>query len=314
MSKSKIPNIQSLGGKTWRILRFADISDKRWSAFNPSIAYSPTEGYTVLFRSSNYFFDPETTSTTVTVGARVQSRMWLGSLDENWQIIESSLREIDFSDCGILLKRGPEDGRLYWVDGAWEITAGLHEPSVELPRIGRFRVDGVKARLLELYQDGSLYDVEKNWMAPIVKSDNFDYIYNPVSIYKTGIGPIPVRPFSEDIRHVRGGSQLVPILDGQYLAIIHEADVKKVKVSIPRMFTVKDVSVRTYVHRFAVYSSEGALVGLGPRFKLGDARIEFAAGLVISGDDVIVSYGYKDVAAYLGTIKLQVVLDQIKEL
>jgi hypothetical protein len=313
MSKFKIPSIRDLGGDTWRILRFADEADKRWSAFNPSIAYSPVDGYTVLLRSSNYFFDPETTSTTMTVGARVQSRMWLGTLDEAWGIVPSSLREIDFSECGMAFKRGAEDGRLYWIDGAWEITAGLHEPGVDLPRIARFRLDGLKAKLIEIYQDGTLYDVEKNWMAPVIKSDNFDYIYNPISIYKKGIGPVQVRDPSEDIRHVRGGSQLVSLDDGRYLAIIHEADVRKVKVAIPRMFTIKDVSIRTYVHRFAVYNNDGVLVGLGPRFKLSDARIEFAAGLVIHGEDIIVSYGYKDVAAYLAKINLYATLSQIED-
>lgn len=313
MFNSKPPTIQSMGGTTWRILRFADSSDKRWSAFNPSIAYSPIEGYVVLFRSSNYFFDPETSSTTVTTGNRVQSRMWLGKLNDDWVLDLDTLQEVDFSDAGIQFKRGAEDGRLYWRDGAWEITAGLHEPGIELPRIGRFRVENFKAKLIEIYQDGKLFDVEKNWMAPAEPTENFDFIYTAIAVYKRGTGPVTLREPTEQIRHVRGGSQLQRLGDGRYLAIIHEADVKKTKVHIPRMFVTKDVSIRTYVHRFATYDQNGKLLGLGPRFKLSDARIEFAAGMVISGKDVIVSYGYKDVASYLGKIKLQTVLDGIEE-
>jgi predicted GH43/DUF377 family glycosyl hydrolase len=41
--------------------------------------------------------------------------------------------------------------------------------------------------------------------------------------------------------------------------------------------------------------------------------IEFAAGLVVCGEDVIISYGYKDVASYLGKIKLKAVLESLKE-
>lgn len=313
MSKSKYLSIKDLGGETWRILRFADESDKRWSAFNPSVAYSPDYGYTVLFRSSNYFFDPETSSTTLTVGAWVQSRMWLGTLTDDWLIDPKSLREIDFSEAGIKLKRGAEDGRLYWADGAWEITAGLYEPGMDLPRIGRFRLDGLKAKLVEIYQDGKLFDVEKNWMAPAESTKNFDFIYTAIATYKRGTGPVTLREPTDQIRHVRGGSQLQRLDDGRYLAIIHEADVKKTKVHIPRMFVTKDVSIRTYVHRFATYDQNGKLLGLGPRFKLSDARIEFAAGMVIAGDDVIVSYGYKDVASYLGKIELQTVLSGIEE-
>lgn len=313
MSKPSYSTIQDFGGETWRILRFADESDKRWSAFNPSISYSPVEGYVVLFRSSNYFFDPETSSTTVTVGARVQSRMWLGTLTDDWRIDPDSMREIDFSEAGIEFKRGAEDGRLYWVDGGWEFTAGLHEPRIELPRIGRFRLDGLKAKLVEIYQDGPLFDVEKNWMATAEPNPNFDFVYTPTAIYKRVTGRVDLRLPTDDIRHVRGGSQLQELDDGRYLAIVHEADVKKVRVKIPRMFVTRDVSIRTYVHRFATYDQNGKLLGLGPRFKLSDARIEFAAGMVIVADYVIISYGYKDVASYLGKLNLQTVLDGIEE-
>jgi hypothetical protein len=313
MSKSKPISFKSLGGETWRVLRFADFLDKRWSAFNPSIAFSPVEGYVVLFRSSNYFFDPETASTTITVGNRVQSRMWLGTLKNDWTLDLETLQEIDFSEAGIQFKRGAEDGRLYWVDGSWEITAGLHELGVELPRIGRFRLEGLKAELVKIYNDGQLFDVEKNWMAPIDQNANFDFVYSSVDIYIDGQGPVRVKEPSESTRHVRGGSQLWGLSDGRYLAIVHEADVKKTRVHIPRMFVTKDVSIRTYVHRFATYDNFGKLLGLSPRFKLSDARIEFAAGLVVAGTDVIVSYGYKDVASYLGKINLNVVLESIEE-
>jgi hypothetical protein len=303
-----------MGGKTWRILRFPDEADKRWSAFNPSIAYSPVYGYTVLFRSSNYFFDPETTSVVLTTGSRVMSRMWLGTLTKDWLLDTSTLREIDFSNSGLAFKRGAEDGRLYWVDGSWEITAGIYEPGVvDLPRIGRFRLNNLEASFIELYQDGDLFDVEKNWMAPTKPSLKFEFVYTPVASYKKGNGPTILRDIAGSIRDIRGGSQLSGLVDGRYLAIVHEADVKKAKVYIPRMFVHKDLSIRTYVHRFATYDQNGKLIGLGPRFKLSDARIEFATGMVIAGDDVIVSYGYKDVAAYLGKINLNVVLESIEE-
>jgi hypothetical protein len=166
---------------------------------------------------------------------------------------------------------------------------------------------------VKIYTDGQLFDVEKNWMAPIDASPNFDFVYTSVDIYKDGVGPVRLKDPTEDIRHVRGGSQLWALPDGRYLAIIHEADVKKVKVHIPRMFVTKDISIRNYVHRFATYDSFGKLLGLGPRFKLSDARIEFAAGLVVENNNVIVSYGYKDVASYLGKINLNVVLESIEE-
>lgn len=310
----KFPVFTDLGGETWRILRFADENDKRWSAFNPSIAYSPKEGYVVLFRSSNYFLDPVLPDATITVGASVKSNMWLGNLDADWQIDKSSLRVIDFSDAGLVFKRGAEDGRLYWRDDSWEITAGLKEPEVPLPRIGTFRLDGLKARLKTLHSSGTLYDVEKNWMAVANADASFDFIYNPVSTYVEGVGPSQVREVDESVRHVRGGSQLWDLGDWGYLAIIHEAVVTPCNVYIPRYFAYKTIRSRDYVHRFARYNKDGVLVGLSDKFKLSDALIEFAAGLVVTDDkEVIVSYGYKDVASYLGKIKLDKVLKMIKD-
>jgi predicted GH43/DUF377 family glycosyl hydrolase len=55
------------------------------------------------------------------------------------------------------------------------------------------------------------------------------------------------------------------------------------------------------------------LIGLSDRFKFDGVRIEFAAGLVVDGTDVIISYGYKDVVAKLAKIKLAKVKKMIKE-
>jgi hypothetical protein len=306
-----VSKFEDLGGESWKILRLPEKDDVKWSAFNPSIAYSPEDGYVVLFRSSNYFLDPNTTEAKLTLGATVKSRMWLGTLSNSWEI--EDLREIDFSDAGIQFKRGAEDGRLYWVDGAWELTAGLKEPSVPLPRIGRFRLDGLKAKLVEIYEDGPLYDVEKNWAAPVGGSPEFDYVYNPVSVYKRGIGPVAVREVSDLVRDVRGGSQLWPI-GGGYLSIIHDVTVDVRYMYIPRYFSYRNVKFRDYRHRFAKYDQNGKLIALSKIFKLSDARIEFAAGLVITDqNDVLVSYGYKDVASYLGKISLEKVLSMLEE-
>lgn len=306
---------QDLGGETWRIRRFPLEDDKRWSAFNASIGYSPVEGYVVLFRSSNYFFDPNTGETVATIGARVKNRMFLANLDESWSIIESTQREVDFSGCGTFL-RGPEDGRLYWRDGAWEISAVMREPHVtdDIPRIGTFRLDGTKASLLKLHTDGDLQPVEKNWMPFYSKPGDADFVYSAVSVYKHGAGKVDRRK-SGDIAdsRVRGGSCLWALDDGTNLAIVHEVSQELVTRYSSRKFGYTSRTERDYCHRFALYSENGTLLKLSDPFKLSDAKIEFAAGLVVSGDDVLVSYGYKDVAAYLGKIKLKKVLSMLRE-
>lgn len=299
----------------WRILRFPIEEDPRWSAFNPSVAFSAELGYWVLFRSSNYFLDPKTTSAVITTNEnRVRTRLWLAKLDNNLEsILLDTLIELDYSSIDIDFKRGPEDGRLYWTKDGWEFTAGIHEKAVPLPRIGRFKIDNSRVRLIKIYDSGALYDVEKNWMGTSDGGGSFDYIYNPVSVYVDQTGPVVVRDVSPAIVDVRGGTQLVPVGDGLYLAVIHEAIIKDVYMYLPRYFSYRTVKVRNYVHKFARYSSSGKLTGLSRPFTFTDARIEFAAGLAIKDEELYVSYGHQDVASYMAKIKLNKAMEMIED-
>jgi hypothetical protein len=309
-----IPLFSELGGEVWRIRRFADDSDKKFSAFNPSISYSPIEGYVVLIRSSNYFFDPYSGDTISTVGGHVKNRMWMANLDSDWKIIEETMREIDFSRAGDFL-RGPEDGRLYWRDGSWYILAVMKEPRItnNIPRIGTFKINKTKAELIKLYTEGDLQPVEKNWMPLHEHNELFDFVYSGDSVYKSEVGKIYRHDVSLEMgKNIRGGSQLWNIGD-KYLAIIHETFIKKINVYSARHFGYRDKIIRTYLHKFATYDKTGKLVELSDPFTFEGNNIEFAAGLVLSGDDVIISYGYKDVAAYLGKIKLNIVIEMLKE-
>ena len=112
---------------------------------------------------------------------------------------------------------------------------------------------------------------------------------------------------------MRGGSCLWELEDKSYLAIVHECKPYTAVVYSARRFGMVNFTRRTYLHRFAKYSSDGTLVGLSDLFTFSGADIEFAAGLVVSGSDVIVSYGYKDVASYLGKIELKAVLEIIND-
>jgi hypothetical protein len=314
-----IPCFSDLGGKIWRIRRFADESDKRWSAFNPSIAYSPTEGYVVMFRSSNYFIDPKMGNAIPTIESRVKNRLWIASLSDDFQVIESTMREIKFLDPKIEFKRGVEDARLYWRDDGWEFSAGLIEQISDMkPRLAVFRIDKFKlndetASFKSLLDDGELQKVEKNWMPTYEINPNFDFIYSPNSIYKYGIGPIEVRQMVPEISELRGGSPLWLLDSGEYLTILHRCIITVVTRYNPRLFGVETVKVRKYAHCFAKYSYKGILTGISNDFIFDEGGIEYSSGLVIHEDNVIVSYGKKDVASYLGKIKLAKVLEMIKD-
>ena len=309
------PTFKALGGSTWRIRRFADESDKRWSAFNPCVAYSPRDGYVVMLRSSNYFLDPEFGNAVVTTGGRVRSDVWVGKLDENFEIIDGSMRMVDFSEAGITFRRGAEDARLFWRDGQWFFIAGLKEPGIPYPRLGIFKLDeNYKATLVEIMGDGWLNWVEKNWMPPYEKNPNFDYVYNSTSVYRNGQGPVDgLREMDFTTKGIRGGSPLWDLGDKTYLALVHKAYMETVERFNPRVFGNQIANVRTYTHCFARYDYEGKLIQITPQFVFHDRTIEFGAGLVVSGEDVIVSYGYKDVASYLGKIELKKVMEMLHD-
>jgi hypothetical protein len=309
-----LPTFKSFGGSTWRIRRFADESDKRWSAFNPCISYSPRDGYVVVLRSSNYFIHPELGTGVPTIGSRVMSNCWVANLDDDFQIIDSTMRMIDFSNCGVRFKRGAEDARLFWRDDSWWFVAGLKEDDVYYPRIGLFKLDeNYKATLVEIMNDGWLNWVEKNWMPPRAKNPNFDYIYGPTSVYKSGCGVVELREMTPDTKGVRGGGPLWELEDGTYLALIHRAYMEVKEQYNPNTFGKSLQNIRSYTHSFARYNQQGMLIQISPEFIFEHFGIEFGAGLVLSGDDVIVSYGYKDVAAYLGKIKISKVMELLNE-
>lgn len=314
-----ISSFSDLGGEIWRIRRFADESDKRWSAFNPSIAYSPVEGYVVMFRSSNYFLDPKMGNAVPTIDSRIRNRLWIANLSDDFQVIESTMREVKFPDPEIEFKRGVEDARLYWRDGGWEFSAGLIEqisemkPRLAIFRINTFKLDGETATLTKLLDEGDLQKVEKNWMPTYETNPNFDFIYGPNAIYKYGTGRVKVREMVPEISELRGGSPLWLLDSGEYLTILHRCVTTLVTRYNPRLFGVETVKVRSYVHCFAKYSYEGVITGVSDNFIFDEGGIEYSSGLVVHKDDVIVSYGKKDVASYLGKIKLTKVLEMIKD-
>lgn len=272
-----------------------------------------------MFRSSNYFLDPKMGNAVPTIDSRIRNRLWIANLSDDFQVIESTMREIKFPDPKIEFKRGVEDARLYWRDGGWEFSAGLIEqisemkPRLAVFRINTFKLDDDTATLTKLLDEGDLQKVEKNWMPTYETNPNFDFIYGPNAVYKYEIGPVKVREMIPEISELRGGSPLWLLDSGEYLTILHKCITTLVTRYNPRLFGVETVKVRSYVHCFAKYSYEGVITGVSDNFIFDEGGIEYSSGLVVHKDDVIVSYGKKDVASYLGKIKLTKVLEMIKD-
>lgn len=143
---------------------------------------------------------------------------------------------------------------------------------------------------------------EKNWM-PIIDQDyTFLKWSNPVEIVKVD----PVAKTCETTflgdrmffnKDQRGGGQVIPWEDG-YLSLTHETDLYTSEVG------KKDA---TYRHRLIHWNKNWQPVSKSPAFSFMGAKIEFACGLAQKGNDVLITFGFQDNAAYVVKCSKEVV-------
>ena len=97
---------------------------------------------------------------------------------------------------------------------------------------------------------------------------------------------------------LRGGTQLVRVGDDQWLGIGHEMcfDSKRLKL---------------YWHTWYMTNSRGKMTAASQPMKLVPDGIEFAAGLAIDGDRVVVSFGVDDMHSMLGETSLSAVMEML---
>tara|TARA_R110000796_G_C14514738_1_gene430249 strand:+ start:405 stop:1451 length:1047 start_codon:yes stop_codon:yes gene_type:complete len=152
--------------------------------------------------------------------------------------------------------------------------------------------------------------LEKNWMPIFDMPFHFIRWANPLEIVKvnpedkstevvkTGILSIisseTVISKDEKIKlplGLRGGSPVIPFGEnGDRMCITHETDF----FHHPGM--KKDAH---YYHRFIIWDKDWNLKSLSQPFKFMGAMIEFCCGLLVKDNNLIISYGYQDNAAYI---------------
>lgn len=97
---------------------------------------------------------------------------------------------------------------------------------------------------------------------------------------------------------LRGGTQLVHVSKDAWLGIGHE---------------MKFVSgKKLYWHTWYLVDASGKMTHTSAPMKLVSNGIEFAAGMAIDGDRVVVSFGVDDMECKIGETKLSAVMDQLR--
>jgi hypothetical protein len=135
---------------------------------------------------------------------------------------------------------------------------------------------------------------EKNWMP--IQDIPFHYVKwtNPTEIVKVDIEnqsctTVFLSDQYELKNDLRGGSQVIPFKDG-YLALNHETYLYNSEAGR------KD---GTYKHRFTYWDKEFKTAKFSKQFSFMGAKIEFACGIAQYKNDILITFGFQDNAAYI---------------
>lgn len=215
---------------------------------------------------------------------------------------------------------GQEDVRLFrWEDKLYtcgvrrdidEIGTGRME-MCEVELDGEEFVEVTRDRIEVPEKEGYL---EKNWMPVLDMPYHFLRHADPVELVKVdcknnNCKPVIKKDWSEKISNtklktgdLRGGSQVIPF--GEYrLCITHECFFPHHPVG-----NGKDAH---YHHRFVFYDKDWNIVKVSKQFKFMDAMIEFNCGLTEIGEDLLITFGFQDNAAYI--LKMpKIILEKIE--
>lgn len=149
---------------------------------------------------------------------------------------------------------------------------------------------------------------EKNWMPVLDKPYTFMKWTLPTELVYS-------HPHGEDteqlfVRHSvsapkdqRGSSQVIK-WGNLYMCVTHEVDLFK------NYLKQKDA---IYRHRIVLWDEQFNFVGMTQPFSFLDARVEFAVGAAVQGEDLLISFGFQDNAAFVLRVPKLVVEDMIME-
>lgn len=247
----------------------------------------------------------------------LRTENYICKLDENLSMINYSHVKMLDLHTPIWEFIGLEDARLVQWDGDYYLVGvrrdtttngqGRMEYSkIDLDKSTWSIKETQRVRIPALFDDNSY--CEKNWVPVNDKPYHFIKWSSPVEVIKAN----PNKPESEQVSlrenikppvDQRGSSHLVK-WGNVYISIAHEVYLFK------NYLSQKDAYYR---HRLLVWDDQLNLVGFSKKFSFLDARIEFCAGAAVHGDDLLISFGFQDNAAFILRTPKVVVEDLILE-
>ena len=257
------------------------------------------------------YFNPED-------DVRLATKNYICTLNKDLSITDSFLVKTERCDSPNPLWEfhGLEDARLIrWNETLYQTgvrrdTTPNGEGRMELSEIvlTDWECFEISRQRIPMPEDQKSY-CEKNWM-PIIDMP-FHYVKwsNPTEVIKydpekkettivyQGKNKI------EGMRDFRGGAQVIPYKD-YHICLIHECD----------LFTnIQGQKDGIYRHRFVTWDKDWNIVAISEIFDFMNARIEFAGGMCLYKNDLLISFGFQDNAAFILQVP-EKIIDELLEL
>ena len=211
------------------------------------------------------------------------------------------------------------EGKLY-ICGVRRDTKSNGEGRMELCEIDWNKDNCVELSRLRI-NPPEFTHLEKNWMPVLDKPFHFVNWPNPTKVYKVNPNNITQEKVDSGIINIipsevainktqkitvdndyiskgnkmnaplslRGGSQVIT-LGNYYVCCVHETHWWNNELGC------KDAS---YNHRFIFWDKNWNYVKISEPFKFMDGQIEFCCGMAEKGDDLLITFGFVDNAAYI---------------
>lgn len=314
----KFKTFEELGGKLFFQRRYAELDNKQWSAFNSSVMLSNEGEYWLAFRSSNYVFVKNEEYFFLTNDDnKVTNKLFLVKLNKKtWQFEEDTLKQIDTKSFRSSITRDVEDPRLFWDGNNYCISATYLEKDCQVAKICKITLESLENPNIKSLVVLDSYDskvTEKNWM-PIhkTKKSKIDFIHSSgVVFFDNKFIKINYHPKTKSFR---GSSQVLPLEDNTYLALIHEAEHYYVK-RFNQITMSNRVRVLMYSHRFILMNKDFEIVKCSDKFIFSSKEgFDFASGIAPSDNGYVISLGRSDCATYIATISKDNLLATLKDI
>lgn len=285
----------------WKTIKLD--AGEHWTAMNPSIT-NHKGSLCMVIRTVNYRMDDQgrylirATDGTANDSNPINTRNFLVNVNKETLAISDAKEIRAPQDMPVLFKPviGFEDMRLFslgntlWTSSTTRQSFAHGMPVQTLAHIGPgCALDNVK------YMIRNEGVCEKNW-APITVPgmDRVRFMYRPGHVVDdTGATMVDNEHPTLDLGGLSGSSQVLKTAKG-WLYITHEARI------------LPGQHMRYYIHRFVILDNDFKVVKISVPFCFNDKVIEFCAGIAQKDlETIVMSYGYRDAEARIGTVKME---------